>query len=206
MGVFDFIKRLTGSAIAPTSTKPATDELPTLPLHSAELTANEPPKFIERRQGQRLNPQPGTKVLIIDDSATVVAALRKMLTQAHLEVHSAEDGSIGLETAFRHRPQLIFLDIVMPGINGFNVLRTLRRDERTRSTPVIMMSGNEQATEEFYVQRIGADGFLKKPFSRAEVFVRIEYLLDKGLMPRRSQASTTDSTSIFVDSSIPRVV
>ena len=50
-----------------------------------------------------------------------------------------------------------------------------------------MMSGNEQATEQFYAQRIGADDFMKKPFSRAEVFSRIEKLLDISLMPRRRQ-------------------
>ena len=59
----------------------------------------------------------------------------------------------------------------------------LRRDSLTRHIPIIMISGNEQATEQFYAQRIGADDFMKKPFSRAEVFVRIERLLDqdKGL-------------------------
>ena len=57
-------------------------------------------------------------------------------------------------------------------------LRILRRDPATRDIPIIMISGNEQATEQFYAQRIGADDFMKKPFSRSEVFVRIERLLD----------------------------
>jgi len=65
-------------------------------------------------------------------------------------------------------------------------LRALRRDPRTKGIPVVMISGNEQATEQFYVQRIGADDFMKKPFSRAEVFSRIEILLDAASIPRRA--------------------
>ncbi|MEO6104704.1 MAG: response regulator, partial [Pseudoxanthomonas sp.] len=65
-------------------------------------------------------------------------------------------------------------------------LRTLRRDPITKELPIIMISGNAQATEQFYVQRIGADDFMKKPFSRAEVFKRIEALLDDDGIPRHS--------------------
>ena len=60
-----------------------------------------------------------------------------------------------------------------------------RRDPRTKDIPIIMISGNEQATEQFYAQRIGADDFMKKPFSRAEVFMRIERLLNADKMPYR---------------------
>ena len=85
-------------------------------------------------------------------------------------------------------PDIIFLDIVLPGMNGFAALRMLRRDPITKTVPIIMMSGNEQATEAFYVQRIGADDFMKKPFSRPEVFARIERLLDAEMIPRRPGA------------------
>ena len=70
-------------------------------------------------------------------------------------------------------------------MNGFEALRLMRRDPQTADIPVIMISGNEQATEEFYANRIGADDFMKKPFSRFEVFSRIERLLDDELAPRR---------------------
>ena len=63
-----------------------------------------------------------------------------------------------------HRPELIFLDIVLPGMNGFAALRAIRRDPMLRDIPVIMMSGNEQAMEKFFGTRIGADDFMKKPF------------------------------------------
>lgn len=143
----------------------------------------------ERRVKARLNARPGTRMLVIDDSATIVALLSRMLRQNGYEVLEAEDAETGLEIARTQAPELIFLDIVLPGMDGFAALRQLRRDPLTRDLPVIMISGNEQATEQFYVHRIGADDFMKKPFARAEVFARIERLLDGQMVPRRLPAA-----------------
>ena len=141
-------------------------------------------------------------MLVIDDSPTIVALLKRMLQQNQYEVLEAFDAESGIEIARREVPDLIFLDIVLPGMDGFNALRTLRRDPATRDVPIIMISGNAQATEQFYVQRIGADDFMKKPFSRAEVFSRIEPLLDEEGIPRhsvrpgtRAQAAAAESTA-----------
>ena len=131
----------------------------------------------------------GTRVLLIDDSATIVALLRRMLRQNEYLTLEAGDAERGIELARSERPDLIFLDIVLPGMNGFAALRALRRDPDTKDIPIIMISGNEQATEEFYVHRIGADDFMKKPFSRGEVFARIERLLDGEGVPRRVPAA-----------------
>ena len=139
----------------------------------------------DRRAKERRNALPGTRILVIDDSATIVALLRRMLRQNEYVTLEAGDAEQGVEIARNERPDLIFLDIVLPGMNGFSALRLLRRDPLTRDIPIIMISGNEQATEEFYVQRIGADDFMKKPFSRAEVFARVERLLDGANKPRR---------------------
>ncbi len=139
----------------------------------------------ERREKPRIGAKPGTRVLIVDDSTTIVAVLRKMLQQngyQTLEAYTAEEA---LELARDLLPDLIFLDIVLPGMDGFAALRALRREPATKQVPIIMISGNVQATEQFYVQRIGADDFMKKPFSRPEVFARIERLLDAEGVPRR---------------------
>ncbi|MBN8211675.1 MAG: response regulator [Xanthomonadales bacterium] len=140
----------------------------------------------ERREKSRGNVRPGTRVLIVDDSTTIVAVLRKMLQQngfQTLEAYTAEDA---LEMTRDLTPDLIFLDIVLPGMDGFAALRALRRQPSTKLVPIIMISGNVQATEQFYVQRIGADDFMKKPFSRPEVFARIDRLLDEEGVPRRA--------------------
>lgn len=83
-------------------------------------------------------------------------------------------------------------------MNGFAALRALRRDGCTWQIPVIMMSGNEKATEQFFGTRIGADDFMKKPFSRLEVFSRIEQLLDEDLVPRRRIVKSAESGSLTV--------
>ena len=145
----------------------------------------------ERRERNRRHARPGLRVLVIDDSPTIVALLKRMLQQNQLVVLEAFDAESGIEIARKEVPDLIFLDIVLPGMDGFNALRTLRRDPITKHLPIIMISGNAQATEQFYVQRIGADDFMKKPFSRAEVFMRIEALLDAENIPRHSSKPGT---------------
>ena len=139
----------------------------------------------ERRSKERVNAREGTRVLIIDDSKTVVTVIKKLLRSAGYETFEALDAEAGLSIIPEHTPELIFLDIMLPGMNGFSALRTIRRDPLTRDIPVIMMSGNEQAAEQFFGSRIGADDFMKKPFSRHELFFRIERLLDNNFVPRR---------------------
>ena len=127
----------------------------------------------------------GARMLVVDDSATLRAVLGKMLEQEGYAVAAAGDGAQALELACGEPPALIFLDIVMPGMNGFAVLRALRHDPRTREIPIVMISGNQQATEQFYVQRFGADDFMKKPFGRDEVCRRIGRLVQAGRLAAR---------------------
>jgi twitching motility two-component system response regulator PilH len=143
----------------------------------------------ERRHRPRAGTPRGLQVLVVDDSATTRAVLRKMLLQNGHIVVDADGGEAGLELARQHVPDLIFLDVVMPGLNGFAVLRTLRHDARTRDIPVIMISGNPQAAEQFYVQRFGADDFMKKPFGRGDVFARIARLVTAGRLSVRRRMS-----------------
>jgi CheY-like chemotaxis protein len=174
MGLFDKLHAIFGAATPVSVSEP----METLPMPAPAIP-------LERRARQRVNARRGTKVLMIDDSRTILVALRKMLLPGGFLISEALDGETGLELALATRPDLIFLDIVMPGMNGFAALRALRRDPLTQDVPVIMMSGNEYATEQFFGSRIPADDFMKKPFSRLEVFARIEGLLDARLVPQR---------------------
>jgi twitching motility two-component system response regulator PilH len=197
MAFFDFFKR---KRTNDTPTTTLRSPFPTTPV--ADHTDADAQAMADvhdgpnRRERQRRNAKPGTRILVVDDSPTIVALLKRMLQQNHYEVLVAYDGETGLEIARREVPNLIFLDIVLPGIDGFSALRTLRRDPKTKDVPIIMMSGNAQATEQFYVQRIGADDFMKKPFSRAEVFSRIEQLLDDTGVPRHIVRTPVRPTSI----------
>jgi twitching motility two-component system response regulator PilH len=199
VALFDFFKRKPQPAPAP---KPVPAPAP---VHAPQPVAEVAPEPVadagpdlatdhdgpERRGRVRRNARSGTRVLVIDDSPTIVALLKRMLQQNQFEVLEAFDAESGIEIARREVPGLIFLDIVLPGMDGFNALRTLRRDPATKHVPIIMISGNAQATEQFYVQRIGADDFMKKPFSRAEVFNRIEALLDEDDIPRHGSKPGT---------------
>jgi len=163
---------------------------------TATNTTTESAGTVERRNRKRLNTHKGRRVLIVDDSPTVLAALKKILRSAGCITLEAADAEKGLELAKHEKPDLIFLDIVLPGMNGFAALRLMRRDPVTQHIPVIMISGNEQATEQFYAKRIGADDFMKKPFLRHEVFARIENLVDANKLERlKVPDSTFKSTS-----------
>ncbi|KRE86742.1 histidine kinase [Rhodanobacter sp. Soil772] len=143
----------------------------------------------ERRAVPRSGEPKEACILVVDDSATIRAVLGKMLAQNGHVVLKAADGESALEIARTERPDLVFLDIVMPGMSGFAVLRALRHDLLTRDIPIVMISGNLQATEQFYVQRFGADDFMKKPFGRSEVFARIEHLTRRGRLVVRQRTA-----------------
>jgi twitching motility two-component system response regulator PilH len=157
----------------------------------------------ERRLRRRINAKHGLSALIIDDSPTIVAALGKTLRSAGYVTIAAGDAESGLVLAQQTRPSLIFLDIVLPGMNGFAALRLVRKDPQLRDTPVIMISGNEHATEQFYANRIGADDFMKKPFARIEIFSRIENLLDGELIPRRRNTAAAAQATAIVAEPLP---
>ena len=171
MSKLEFFKRILQRAPQP-APEPAVPAEPTPPP--------------ERRAGARVNAREGMRVLIIDDSTTIIAVLGKMLRQNGYEVAGAPDAESGIPLARTFKPDLIYLDIVLPGMNGFDCLRALRREDGTRETPIIMISGNVQATEQFYVKRIGADDFMKKPFGRGEVFARIQQMVEEGRLPARA--------------------
>ncbi len=143
----------------------------------------------DRRAVPRSGVPKEAHILVVDDSATIRAVLGKMLSQDGHVVLKAADGEAAIELARTEQPDLIFLDIVMPGMNGFAVLRALRRDPLTHNIPIVMISGNLQATEQFYVQRFGADDFMKKPFGRVEVFARLQHLTQSGRLVVRPRAN-----------------
>ncbi len=192
MSILEQIRAAFARAAESRDKEPADEPTPP-PAAAAPAPPGEVVAPPERRSRRRVDARRGTRALIVDDSATIVAVLRKTLRSVGFVTLEALNGETGLELARHEKPELIFLDIVLPGMNGFAVLRNLRRDPQTRDIPVIMMSGNEQATEQFYAERIGADDFMKKPFSRFEIFSRIENLLGPDLAPVRKKAHSTET-------------
>ncbi|WP_415033749.1 response regulator [Azonexus sp.] len=194
MGILDQLKSLFGNT-------------PNLPLQPTTTQPDTPAKAAERRHGERVDACMGTRAIIIDDSKTICTVLRKFLRSAGYETIECLDAEHGLHALQQHGADVVFLDIMLPGMNGFAALRAIRRDVATRNIPVIMMSGNEQAIEQFFGTRIGADDFMKKPFSRQEVFFRMTRLLDATGVPRRTLlAANAASGTTASSNAAPRLM
>lgn len=123
-----------------------------------------------RRSSDRVKLPDEATILIVDDSRTAIAVLKKTLEPTGYEIISAASGEDGIDMAKQQKPDLILMDIIMPGLNGFQATRILRKEEKTKDIPIIIISGNEQATEKFWGLRVGANGFLAKPVNRLELF------------------------------------
>jgi len=120
-------------------------------------------------------------ILIVDDEKDIVDLVTLHLNQEGCEVIAVYNGLDAVETAARERPQMIVLDIMLPGMDGWQVFRQLRTDVRTRSIPVLMLSARAQAHDRINGLEMGADDYLTKPFSPRELVLRIRSIL------RRSQ-------------------
>ena len=134
----------------------------------------------DRRKHERMHPRPGTTILIIDDSRTVQYALRHTLEQGHYKVLTAADGESGMQMAIDTAPDLILLDIVMPGLNGYKVTRMLRKHMMTAHIPIVLISGTDQPTERFWGMKMGANDFMPKPIPRNHLFHTVEHQLNAG--------------------------
>ncbi|MGY6554828.1 MAG: HD domain-containing phosphohydrolase [Wenzhouxiangella sp.] len=114
-------------------------------------------------------PFAGLRCLVVDDSVTVRRTLSNLLDREGFEVRSVESGEDALPALAEGAADVVFLDILLPGMSGFSVLREFRRKKLLENMAVVMISGNPQATEQFFLERIGADDFLPKPFGQPDV-------------------------------------
>lgn len=101
------------------------------------------------------------------------------LQRAGYEVLKAHDGITGTETAIRERPDLIVLDLMLPGRDGYSVFREIRRDARTSRIPVIMLTARAQTEDRIQGLEAGADDYLTKPFSPKELVLRVNAILKR---------------------------
>ncbi|MFD0418830.1 response regulator transcription factor [Streptomyces sp. NPDC127108] len=125
-------------------------------------------------------PATGARVLVVDDDRTVAEVVTGYLVRAGYEVEQAEDGPAALERAAARRPDLVVLDLMLPGMDGLEVCRRLR--ERG-PVPVIMLTARGDEDDRILGLEVGADDYVTKPFSPRELVLRVESVL------RRSQAS-----------------
>lgn len=122
-------------------------------------------------------------VLVADDTDDVLERAGALLTAAGYQVLQAHDGEEALQTIREEHPDLVVLDLLMPRMTGFDVLRELRQDERIKDTPVLAMSGVYKENILEFLQQIGAQGFLDKQQLDDSLVFRVQALLDHPAAP-----------------------
>ena len=117
------------------------------------------------------------RVLIADDSPTDVLKLSKMLAKNGHEVLEAMSGQDAVGKAQAEQPDLVVMDVVMPGMNGFQATRTLARGANTKHIPVIVVSSKDQETDKMWAKRQGAREYIVKPVKEADLISKINAIL-----------------------------
>jgi two-component system, OmpR family, alkaline phosphatase synthesis response regulator PhoP len=117
------------------------------------------------------------KVLIVEDETDLVKLLKYNLEKEGFKVNYATDGTVALAEARRDPPDLVILDLMLPGLDGLEVCRQLRRNERFVRTPVLILSARSEEADRIVGLELGADDYVTKPFSTREVIARVRALL-----------------------------
>ncbi len=119
----------------------------------------------------------GARILVVDDEADILSVLVYHLSRDGYRVTTAVNGAGALASAASEGPDLILLDIMLPGMDGYEVLQRLRNDERTRAIPVILLTARREEEERVRGFETGADDYITKPFSARELTLRVGALL-----------------------------
>ena len=124
------------------------------------------------------------KILIVEDEANIRQLVRYNLEKEGFQVMEAADGLQGLRTAQKEKPDLVLLDLMLPGMDGLEVCRTLKGAPATSALPIIMLTAKAEEVDKIIGLELGADDYMTKPFSPRELTARIKAVL------RRSQKET----------------
>jgi len=116
-------------------------------------------------------------IMIVDDSPTEVHVMKTALEKHGFQTMSASDGTECLTLAREVRPDLIFMDVVMPGLNGFQTTRTLSRDPVTKSIPIVMVTTKDQESDRIWGMRQGAVDYLVKPVDASDLVAKANEVL-----------------------------
>jgi PAS domain S-box-containing protein len=185
-----------GAAVAPF----VDEALQWLPAASAEPQPGTPPDAAVDVAGAAAR----ERILVVDDNADMREYLRQLLCDWTIEI--ATDGVHALEAARERRPDLVITDVMMPRLDGFGLLRELRRDPRTDAVPVLMLSA--RAGEEARVSGLsaGADDYVIKPFSARELTARVRSLLAVSRARREAELQKRHLHSLFMQAPTPIVM
>lgn len=132
-------------------------------------------------------------ILVVDDEEDLLDLIEYNLKQEGFKVYTADRGSKGIEMAKEHKPDLVLLDLMMPGMNGYEVCEALRADATTQNTPIIFLTAKDDEASEIEGLNKGADDYITKPISTVKLVSRIKALL------RRFDQSEEPANKLVVD-------
>ncbi len=118
------------------------------------------------------------RVLIVDDSPTETQLLSSIMSKHGFDVLTADNGEDGIKLAKREQPDVILMDVVMPGMNGFQATRQLTRGEETKHIPVIIITTKDQETDRIWGMRQGAKDYLTKPVEESKLLATVRKVLE----------------------------
>jgi two-component system cell cycle response regulator len=144
------------------------------------------------------------RILVVDDILPNVKLLEAKLSAEYFDVLTAVDGHSAVEIAFKEMPDLILLDVMMPGMDGFEVCKRLRADPKTRHIPVVMVTALSDVSDRVRGLEAGADDFLSKPVNDVALFARVRSLVRLKMMidELRLRQATSGSTDVLEDESV----
>jgi DNA-binding response OmpR family regulator len=116
-------------------------------------------------------------VLLIEDEPNISEAIRYILSRDGLRVSCHDSGHDAVEQVVANRPDVLILDVMLPGRSGIEILRDLRAAEQTSGLPILMLTAKGQSRDRELALQAGADGFIAKPFSNAEMLASVQALL-----------------------------
>ena len=132
-----------------------------------------------------------TKVLVVEDNANLAFGLTRSLESEGYDVEAAEDGLRGLELARKGDPDLIVLDLMLPGMDGYTILKKLRAEGK--DMPVLILTARGEEADKVFGFRLGADDYVTKPFSLSELLARVQAIL------RRAKGNDKHSNELAVE-------
>src|SRR2546426_7242490 len=144
------------------------------------------------------------RILVVDDEPDITALVAYHLAKAGFRVSTANTGPDALKAAREERPDIVILDLMLPGVSGYDVLTELRRRDETRDVGVILLTARREETDRIRGLSLGADDYLTKPFSPQELSLRVRGLLRRLGSPPVTAGSTLAAGPVTIDRSAHR--
>ncbi|MFQ5689111.1 MAG: response regulator [Gemmatimonadota bacterium] len=148
---------------------------------------------------------PEQRILVVDDEPDILSVLVYHLSREGFRVSTAVNGRSALAAAQRDLPDLVILDLMLPGLDGYEVLKALRRNERTDQIPVILLTARREERERIRGFEVGADDYVTKPFSAQELVLRVGAVLRRAAAEPLSPSRRLSVGPIEIDRDAHRV-